>query len=773
MPNSNRPIRHITLTLALCCAGGVLVAQTSGGRSTVPPYNPPTVYTPTKMNLYTSFCGLWRTDQSYASTIRLSNQLSISPMDATVTLYMKDGTPYVLAPVHLQTSGVATVNVNTALSGAPASIQPHLSSFGSASVSYRYDWQGVVFASMSIMDTVRSLEYTYPFMFPMAEQMGAGASAGAMNSTTLEGLHWGYSAQSSVFLSLSNATQQPLNVSLSLLDGDGNVTVGESLVIPSLNTVLMTGLPTSTTPGGVQVAWNGDEDALAVLGGIEDAKYGYSENVRFAAVPASGPAGPTTVQTTLASPGIMVGAQDPMMGFPANLSFQPYGYFRNIGGQPMTLSGQIFYTKGGQAGSLPLPATALPPHSSLSLPLQSMIQGLGLNGAITLVVSYSGQAGALLASTGSVDTTGNYVFAVPAHAAAASAGKTSVFWTTANGFDTMYSIWNPASQAQPLLATFQLGNGQTYLYPVTVPALGTAMIDVKEIAAMGTPDSNGNTLPLSVTQGRVSFSAASGKPTDPMNVVIGGGIYNPAKAVCGNTCETCDGCCSFQITPDPATVPAGVLTQLYVQCPWTTGALYDYTESSSWSSGNSSVVVFDSPGLASPQDPGSTTVAAQMPSVPMSQGQICTEGSLPPCAYGAPAPIAPTMVIPACPTTATIASTTQLPLSATLTNNFPTYLTGFGALMVISLGVLVEPPLYNGAQVTEAFSGISNTCPASVQQVTACTGNNHLQPAQSHQGGQHTEPRTLLSAMASLPMNTKLHTRQTSSLAKLLTTHVQ
>jgi len=307
----------------------------------------------------------------------------------------------------------------------------------------------------------------------------------------------------------------------------------------------------------------------------------------------------------------------------------------------------------------------------------------------------------------------------------------------------------------------------------SVPALGTAMIDVKEIAEMGTPDSNGNTLPLSVTQGRVSFSAASGKPTDPMNVVIGGGIYNPAKAVCGNTCETCDGCCSFQITPDPATVQAGVLTQLYVQCPWTTGALYDYTESSSWSSGNSSVVVFDSPGLASPQDPGSTTVAAQMPSVPMSQGQICTEGSLPPCAYGAPAPIAPTMVIPACPTTATIASTTQLPLSATLTNNFPTYLTGFGALMVISLGVLVEPPLYNGAQVTEAFSGISNTCPASVQQVTACTGNNHLQPAQSHQGGQHTEPRTLLSAMASLPMNTKLHTRQTSSLAKLLTTHVQ
>ena len=91
-------------------------------------------------------------------------------MDATVTLFMKDGTPYLLAPVHLQPSGVATVNINSALNNAPASIQPHLSTFGSASVSYRYDWQGVVYASMSIMDTVRSLEYTFPFMFPMTSR---------------------------------------------------------------------------------------------------------------------------------------------------------------------------------------------------------------------------------------------------------------------------------------------------------------------------------------------------------------------------------------------------------------------------------------------------------------------------------------------------------------------------------------------------------------------------------------------------------------------------
>ena len=393
----------------------------------------------------------------------------------------------------------------------------------------------------------------------------------------------------------------------------------------------------------MQVTWNGDENALAVLGGIEDAKYGYSENVPFSTVPASGPADLSTVQTTYASPGIMVGAQDPMMGFPANLTFQPYGYFRNISGQPMKLSGQIFYSKGGQSASLRLPDTILAAHSSLSLPLQSMIQGLGLNGAITVVFSYSGQAGALLASTGSVDTTGNYVFAVPAHPSGQSAGKTSTFWTTANGFDTMYSIWNPASQAQPLLATFQLGNGQTYLYPVTVPASGTAMIDVKEIGEMGAPDINGNKLPVSVTQGRVSFSAASGKPADPINVVVGGGIYNPAKAVCGYTCETCDGCTTFMLVPNPGDGTLGVLMQFYAQCPWTTGTLEDYTYSSSWSS-DPIIITFDSPGLGDPTAAGSTTVSAQLEPVPASMGQICGTPPLPNCQYVSPVVVAPVNV---------------------------------------------------------------------------------------------------------------------------------
>jgi hypothetical protein len=115
------------------------------------------------------------------------------------------------------------------------------------------------------------------------------------------------------------------------------------------------------------------------------------------------------------------------------------------------------------------------------------------------------------------------------------------------------------------------------------------MIDVKEIAQMGTPDVNGNTLPPSVKRGRLSISAASGKPIDPINVEVSGGIYNPTKATCGYTCETCDGCTNFYLSPNPFDGTVAVLSQEYSQCPWTTGNIVDYTYSSAWSSGDTSV----------------------------------------------------------------------------------------------------------------------------------------------------------------------------------------
>src|SRR6266478_4697376 len=82
--------------------------------------------------------GLWRTDGSFVSTIRVKNVLVVAPIDVTPVLFMADGTPYMLSPVHIAVSGVATVNINDALAGAPSSISSHVSQFGNAALIYSY-----------------------------------------------------------------------------------------------------------------------------------------------------------------------------------------------------------------------------------------------------------------------------------------------------------------------------------------------------------------------------------------------------------------------------------------------------------------------------------------------------------------------------------------------------------------------------------------------------------------------------------------------------------
>ena len=168
---------------------------------------------------------------------------------------------------------------------------------------------------------------------------------------------------------------------------------------------------------------------------------------------------------------------------------------------------------------------------------------------------------------------------------------------------------------------------------------------------MGTPDANGNTLPVSVTQGRLSISAASGKPIDPINVVVAGGIYNPTKATCGYTCETCDGCTSYYVTANPLDGSVSVLSQEYAQCPWTTGYVQDYTNSSVWSSAETSILTIETegnsqPGLANPVGAGSTQFSAQLPSTPVSMGQICGPPPNPACQYTQATPQGSAQVAP-------------------------------------------------------------------------------------------------------------------------------
>lgn len=154
---------------------------------------------------------LWRADGQYRRTIRLANQLLIADMDVRVTLYMADGTPDELPAVRLAKGAVGVVDISDALSKAPELIQARISDFGSAAVSYRYDWQGAVYSTMSILNVPRSLEYTPPFTFSTP---GTASESTAIERHVLQGLWWKHFESGAGFVAIANTTDGPVTASV-------------------------------------------------------------------------------------------------------------------------------------------------------------------------------------------------------------------------------------------------------------------------------------------------------------------------------------------------------------------------------------------------------------------------------------------------------------------------------------------------------------------------------------------------------------------------------
>lgn len=112
---------------------------------------------------YAIYAGLWRVDGNFVSTLRVKNELVVASLDVTPVLYMSDGTPYALPPVHVAVAGVALVNINDALTKVPAKIAGHLSQFGNVELHWRYTSAGHVVASVEMLNIPQSLIFIAPF----------------------------------------------------------------------------------------------------------------------------------------------------------------------------------------------------------------------------------------------------------------------------------------------------------------------------------------------------------------------------------------------------------------------------------------------------------------------------------------------------------------------------------------------------------------------------------------------------------------------------------
>lgn len=636
-----RAIRRFSLTLSavavLLLLAVTLVSVGANSRFTQSSPKPSATTAVAKtMKTYTMYSGLWRTDGSFVSTIRIKNILVVAPLDVTPVLFMADGTPYMLPSVHVPVSGVVTVSVNDALAAAPQSVATHISGFGSVALIHSYSSPGHLSAQVAAIDASRSLSYTYPFMEPM-DMPGGNARQ------VLEGLWWKHDSGVTGSITLSNTTNQQQTTTLTAVRpgnsaGSQQVSLApHSTQMPSLEALEASSSAPDNHAGGIRVEYQGAPGAILVNGGLLNESEGYSANIPFWGHDLSS-ASVTTV--TYGSAGLMLGKPDPTMmpGFPEDTTFSPYLALRNTTEKPLDVALQVNYMM-GMNGSAPVTGSLLTQHlapfAARQLDLQGALTAAGLknfNGSINLSASFTGNAGDLVLATGSVDQTGTYVFEVTPQGVSSARSKDSNYWGVANGSDAMYSLWNPTDAAQDIVATFYYGDGSgKYTLPVHLEPQASTMIDMAMLIATHQPDANGNTIPSNIQEGSAQFSSAKGKGEN-ITLVVAGGLYNVADATCGTVCIDCCGGSGWGLVPATFNCLPGQgvsLDTLAVDCHGQ--PLYP----NSWSSDTPSVATVDGSGNVSCVAGGSVTIYGQWVGAIMYTGQCCS-AETPSCPTSSP-----------------------------------------------------------------------------------------------------------------------------------------
>jgi len=365
--------------------------------------------------------------------------------------------------------------------------------------------------------------------------------------------------------------------------------------------------------GGVRVTWEAPEGALIVNAGLEDQATGYSARLPLHFPPV---ASAETARLRYAAVGLMSGAADPMMLFPAGTTFTPYALVRNISAPPLSVTPTLWWMEGSMPHSAKLQQLSLPPYNSRNLNLPELISKAGLknfNGSFNLILDADGKSRSLLTAVGSVDQRNTYVFEVLSSGVIESAAKSLSYWSTRDGDDTMVTLWNPADEAQDFVFTLFFPGGH-YRLPIHLDGRVTRTFNVSEIIHNQIPDDEGNIIPATAREGSAQIAGSNGD-NELILVSVDVGTYNVQKATCGNYCFTCQGAVNAFITDNPFGVLVNGTHQLTMTVQYHNGATYNHTSVATWTSSNTTLATVSS-GLVSGVSAGAISMDAFSPNVP-------------------------------------------------------------------------------------------------------------------------------------------------------------
>ena len=182
------------------------------------------------------------------------------------------------------------------------------------------------------------------------------------------------------------------------------------------------------------------------------------------------------------------------------------------------------------------------------------------------------------------------------------------YWNTANGDDTMVTLWNPADEAQNLVFTLFFAGG-SYRYPVPLGPRATRTFNVSEIIQNQLPDENGNTIPAGVHEGSAEIAGIQAEQ-EHILVAMAAGTYNVRKATCAGNCIRCDGYTGVDEFDLIELLGAGQTTSATYSLLNNSGNYVNVSSSSTWRSSSASIATASIPGTVTGITPGTFTAYA-------------------------------------------------------------------------------------------------------------------------------------------------------------------
>jgi hypothetical protein len=536
--------------------------------------------------------GFWMIDANRKASIHITNDLGTSALTVTPSLYLANGARYRLDPVTLEEFGTAVISVNEALAKHGISSWATLS--GYVEVEYTWAWDPLCVTVTSV-DLVHSVVFTTGVQPSVVDPVRHMIKPQAEGMYAVDGMWWKPEPGVTGFVALSNTAAEAVNARVQASDSQGHV-LGDYPVRVSPHGTKVVALRTleralARSTGGLRVLHTGAMEGLLINGWLEDPSTGYSANLAFhySFTSTSKQAGPEVY----AELGLMAGAADPMMQFPAGTVFAPFSVARNVSDQPVSLSPSIYWMQGGAARSATLQPITLLPAESLSLDVPHLLASAGLqdfNGSFNLILEAQGKPHSVLLASGSVDQKNTYVFQVLPRGVQESKAKTISYWSTANGDDTMVAIWNPADESQDYRIVLSFAGGH-YQLPIHLEPRATRTFNISEIIKNQIPDGEGNIIPATVHEGSARVTGARAD-NEEILVALDAGTYNVRKATCSYYCISCDGEVLAFVNITPFGMGRGGSYQLSFTMKDNHG--YQYSTSGTWGSTQTNVATVSS-----------------------------------------------------------------------------------------------------------------------------------------------------------------------------------